>query len=130
MEMGKLRKVKFVMMEIRIFIMVNVLWTVNLWTLRNPSAETEKSTFEKTVKTALKISRIFVLMMGIKSLNAEMERSIREKTVLIVIKMSLTVMKMKIDVLIQKIHAQSFLVIMEVVVQRFLSHVEIENALL
>ena len=69
-------------------------------------------------------------MMGIKSLNAEMERSIREKTVLIVIKMSLTVMKMKIDVLIQKIHAQSFLVIMEVVVQRFLSHVEIENALL
>lgn len=128
--MGKLRKVKFVMMEIRIFIMVNVLWTVNLWTLRNPSAETEKSTYEKTVKTALKISRIFVLMMGIKSLNAEMGRSIREKTVLIVIKMSLTVMKMKIDVLIQKIHAQSFLVIMEVVVQRFLSHVEIENALL
>lgn len=128
--MGKLRKVKFVMMEIRIFIMVNVLWTVNLWTLRNPSAETEKSTYEKTVKTALKISRIFVLMMGIKSLNAEMGRSIREKTVLIVIKMSLIVMKMKIDVLIQKIHAQSFLVIMEVVVQRFLSHVEIENALL
>ena len=59
-----------------------------------------------------------------------MERSIREKTVLTVIKMSLTVTKMKIDVLIQKIHAQSFLVIMEVVVQRFLSHVEIENALL
>jgi len=111
--MGKLRKVKFVMMEIRIFIMVNVLWTVNLWTLRNLSAETEKSTYEKTVKTALKISRIFVLMMEIKSLNAEMERSIREKTVLTVIKMS-----------------QSFLVIMEVVVQRFLSHVEIENALL
>lgn len=128
--MGKLRKVKFVMMEIRIFIMVNVLWTVNLWTLRNPSAETEKSTYEKTVKTALKISRIFVLMMGIKSLNVEMERSIREKTVLTVIKMSLTVTKMKIDVLIQKIHAQSSLVIMEVVVQRFLSHVEIENALL
>ena len=125
-----MRKVKFVMMEIRIFIMVNVLWTVNLWTLRNPSAETEKLTYEKTVKTALKISRIFVLMMEIKSLNAEMERSIREKTVLIVIKMSLTVMKMKIDVLIQKIHAQSFLGIMEVVVQRFLSHVEIENALL
>ena len=128
--MGKLRKVKFVMMEIRIFIMVNVLWTVNLWTLRNPSAETEKLTYEKTVKTALKISRIFVLMMGIKSLNVEMGRSIREKTVLIVIKMSLTVTKMKIDVLIQKIHAQRFLVIMEVVVQRFLSHVEIENALL
>ena len=128
--MGKLRKVKFVMMEIRIFIMVNVLWTVNLWTLRNPSAETEKSTYEKTVKTALKISRIFVLMMGIKSLNAEMGRSIREKTFLMVIKMSLIVMKMKIDVLIQKIHAQSFLVTMEVVVQRFLSHVEIENALL
>ena len=128
--MGKLRKVKFVMMEIRIFIMVNVLWTVNLWTLRNPSAETEKLTYEKTVKTALKISRIFVLMMEIKSLNAEMERSIREKTVLIVIKMSLTVMKMKIDVLIQKIHAQSFLVIMEVAAQRFLSHVKIENALL
>ena len=69
-------------------------------------------------------------MMEIKSLNAEMERSIREKTVLTVIKMSLTVMKMKIDVLIQKIHAQSFLVIMEVVVQRFLSLAEIENALL
>ena len=44
--------------------------------------------------------------------------------------MSLIVMKMKIDVLIQKIHAQSFLVIMEVAAQRFLSHVEIENALL